>query len=81
LPIDVWGDGGVIDSGSGRDNPLNPLFGITGGMRVWGGGVIVSWCHMIMAFVDQRFNGYHDQRVRVSWCQRVRVWGVDRTFI
>jgi hypothetical protein len=33
---------GIVDSGSGRDTPLNPHFGITGGMVAWVGVFIVE---------------------------------------
>jgi hypothetical protein len=47
----------MLTSGSGRDEPVNPMFGKRRGMVAGGGGVIVGW----------------DEGVTVSWYDVVPV--------
>jgi hypothetical protein len=51
----------MLTSGSGRDEPVNPMFGKRRGMVAGGGGVIVGW----------------DEGVTVSQCQCVSVSWYD----
>jgi hypothetical protein len=67
-------DSGVSDSGSGRDNPLNPTFGNWRGMVVGGGGlhgVGVSGVYMVTV------SWHHG--MTVWWCHGVSVSGYGLT--